>query len=285
STQAAAVDAFVPEDASSLDLLSSSMDLSSPSGGLAGPLTLSENPNYFQDATGHAPLLAGPPPPDNFQDWGAGGTLQPFDFDAYTAFLVAHGHNFTLLWRTELPKFCALPTTAANPPDLTTSPQPWMRTGPGLATDGGLKFDLTKFDQAYFDRLRARVQALNDAGIYAGIYLFSGEFLLRFRCPADGYPFTAANNLNGVDDGYRKGSPESAVSSVTMTAPNAISDFQDAYVKKTIDTLNDLPNVLWIVSQEAPAKSTWWNDHLIALVRKYEKRKNHQHPIGYGVLE
>jgi hypothetical protein len=40
-----------------------------------------------------------------------------------------------------------------------------------------LKFDLTKFNQSYFDRLRARVQALNKAGIYAGIYLFTGEFL------------------------------------------------------------------------------------------------------------
>ena len=40
------------------------------------------------------------------------------------------------------------------------------KDGTGNATDGGLKFDLTKFDQSYFDRLRARTQALNNAGIY-----------------------------------------------------------------------------------------------------------------------
>ena len=148
-----------------------------------------------------------------------------------------------------------------------------------------MKFDLTKFDQAYFDRLRARVQALRSAGIYAGVYLFTGEFLLRFRCPTDGYPFSGPNNVNGVDDGYRGESPATAVSSVTMTAPNAITDFQDAYVKKTIDTLNDLPNVLWIVSEEAPIKSTWWNNHLISFVREYERGKRFQHPIGYGGLE
>src|SRR5713101_3804793 len=34
---------------------------------------------------------------------------------------------------------------------------------------------------------KAYTEALNDAGIYAGIYLFSGEFLLRFRCHTDGY--------------------------------------------------------------------------------------------------
>jgi hypothetical protein len=154
-----------------------------------------------------------------------------------------------------------------------------------MATDGALKFDLSKFDQAYFDRLRARVQALNNAGIYVGAYFFTGEFLLRFRSASDGYPFSGPNNINGVDDGYRGGSPASAFSSVTMTAPNSITAFQDAYVKKTIDTLNDLPNVLWIVSEEAPSKSIWWNNHLIALVREYEKEKRFRHPIGFGALD
>ena len=67
-----------------------------------------------------------------------------------------------------MPKFRGLPTTRASPPDFTVGPLPWKRTGPGTATDGGLKFDLTKFDQVYFDRLRTRVKALNDAGIYVG---------------------------------------------------------------------------------------------------------------------
>lgn len=69
-----------------------------------------------------------------------------------------------------------------------------------------------------------------------------------------------------------------------MTAPNAITEFQDTYVRKTIDTLTDLPNVLWIISEEAPTGSTWWNNHLISLVRAYEKGKALQHPIGYATL-
>jgi hypothetical protein len=252
---------------------------------IAGPLRASKNPNYFEDASGRPLILCGSHSWNTLQDWGSNGAIQALDFDAFVNFLKAHGHNFTLLWSTELPKFHGLPSTETSPPDFTVSPFPWLRTGPGLATDGKPKFDLTIFDQAYFDRLRARVQALHAARIYAGVYLFSGEFLLRFRCSTDGYPFTGANNVNGVDDGYRDGSPETGVRAVTMTAPNAITGFQDAYVKKTVDTLNDLPNVLWIVSQEAPSKSTWWNDHVISFVRGYEKGKSHQHPIGYGVLE
>jgi hypothetical protein len=252
---------------------------------LKKPLKASRNPNYFEDASGSPLILCGSQTWNTLQDWGTGGSIQPLDFDAFVSFLKAHGHNFTLLWRTELPKFSNLPVTPTHPPDFTVSPHPWMRTGPGLATDGGLKFDLTKFDHTYFERLRARVDALNRAGIYAGVYLFTAEFVSRFRSPTDGYPFSGPNNVNGVDDGYRGGPAESGLASVTMTGTNSITDFQDAYVRKTIDTLNDLPNVLWIVSEEAPMKSIWWNNHLISLVRVYEGAKPDQHPIGYATLE
>ena len=67
-----------------------------------------------------------------------------------------------------------------------------MRTGLGLATDGGLKFDLTKFDDDYFERLRTRVDAMSRAGIYAGVYLFTGEWLLRFRRSDRRLPFLGA---------------------------------------------------------------------------------------------
>ncbi len=249
-------------------------------GSIAAPLTASSNPNYFSDANGTPLVLNGSHTWNSLQDWGANGTLRPLDFPAFVNFLVAHNHNFTLLWRTELPKFCGLPTGADT--DFTVGPQPWQRTGPGTATDGGLKFDLTKFDQGYFDRLRARAAALNGAGIYAGVYLFTGEWLNVYRCSTDGYPFTGANNINGIEDGYRSGS--SGNGSVSMTAPNAITDRQDAYVRKVIDTLNDLPNVLWIVSEEASANSTWWNAHIVSLVQTYEGGKPFRHPVGYATL-
>lgn len=245
-------------------------------------LTASGNPHYFKDASGKALILTGSQTWNTFQDWGTHGSPQSLDFNAFVKFLTAHGDNFTLLWTVELPKFCGLPSTATSPPDFTVSPFPWQRTGPGKATDGRLKFDLTKFNQEYFDRLRTRVQALNNVGIYAGVYLFSGEFLNVFRCSSDGYPFTGANNINGVDDGYVSG--PRGTGSISMAAPNAITAFQDAYVDKVIDTLNDLPNVLLIVSEEAPSDSLWWNKHMISHIRAYESGKPHQHPIGLAAL-
>jgi hypothetical protein len=236
----------------------------------------STNPNYFTNGTGKAVYLTGSHTWNTIQDWGINDSIQPLDFDAFVEFLLTHHHNFTLLWTTELPTFRGLPTTKDFPPDFSVAPFPWQRTGPGNGTDGKPKFDLKKFNQAYFDRLRDRVRKLNDAGIYAGVYLFSGEWILRFRFSGDGYPFTGSNDVNGIDDGGGKGS-------VTMTATDEITAIQDAYVEKVINSLNDLPNVLWIVSQEAPLDSKWWNGHLISLVRSYEARKPLQHPIGFGV--
>ena len=249
----------------------------SAKGPIKTPLkALSTNPNYFTDGTGKAVYLTGSHTWNTFQDWGTDDAIQLLDFNAFVKMLVDHHHNFTLVWTTELPTFRNLPTTASSPPDYSVTPFPWQRTGPGNASDGKPKFDLTKFNQAYFDRLRNRVQQLNNAGIYAGVYLFSAEWILRFRFPGDGYPFTGANNVNGIDDG-------GAMKSVTMTASNEITAIQDVYVKKLITELNDLPNVLWIVSQEAPRGARWWNSHLIAFTRSFEAGKPFQHPIGYGV--
>jgi len=237
---------------------------------------LPANHNYFTDGSGKAIYLTGSHTWNTLQDWGTEGAIQPTDFTAFVNMLVAHNHNFTLLWATELPTFHGLPTHAGPSPDFSVTPHPWPRVGPGIASDGKLKFDLTKFDQGYFDRLRERASQLNSAGIYAGIYFFTGEWINIFRCPTDGYPFTGSNNINGVDDG-------GGIGSETMTAPNAITAVQDAYVRKVIDTLNDLPNVLWIVSEEAAGNTMWWNSHLISLARSYEARKPLQHPIGYAV--
>ena len=71
---------------------------------------------------------------------------------------------------------------------------------------------------------------------------------------------------------------------MTMTSVNSITAIQDAYVEKVIDTLNDLPNVLWIISEEAPASSIWWQQHQIAHIKSYEASKPFRHPVGFGAL-
>jgi hypothetical protein len=106
------------------------------------------------------------------------------------------------------------------------------------------------------------------------VELFDGLGLLNNRCSNDGYPFTVGNNVNGVDDG-------GGTNSKTMGGPNIITSYQDAFVQKVIDTVNDQPNVLWEISEEAPGNSTWWQGHMISLIHTYEAGKTAQHPVGF----
>jgi len=258
-----------------------------------GPLKQSTvNTRYFVDPAGNGVFLSGSHTWDDFQDTdtNVGSTPAAFDFTGYVNFLKAHNQNVTILWHKDLPEYCGWNFSGST---WRMAPWPWLRPGPGVATDGNPKFDLTQFNQAYFDRLRADVQQLQANGIYAIVELFDGNQLTSARCSTDGYAFTLANNINGVDDGYTSGS--GGTNSVTMTSANAISGYQDTYVKKVLDTLNDLPNVIWEIAEEQPGASmTWWAPHMMGLVKAYEgggvfegttyTAKAFQHPVGIGAL-
>src|SRR5262245_41868485 len=77
----------------------------------AGPLrVLKSNPRYFTDGSGKAVFLAGSHNWSNFQDNGhrladLSDPPPAFDYDAYLALLVKHGHNFFRLWRWESPRW------------------------------------------------------------------------------------------------------------------------------------------------------------------------------------
>ena len=54
-------------------------------------------------------------------------------------------------------------------------------------------------------------------------------------------------------------------------------------MRHVIDTLNDLDNVLWEISNESHSGSRAWQDHMIHYVHSYEARKPYQHPVGMTV--
>jgi hypothetical protein len=256
-----------------------------------GPLKQSTiNSRYLVSPAGNAVFLSGSHTWNDFQDTNTNSSPVAQDFNSYVNFLKTNGQNVTVLWHKDLPEYCGWNVSGST---WTMTPWPWLRPGPGVATDSKPKFDLTQFNQAYFDQLRARVQQLQQNGIYAIVQLFDGNQLTSARCSTDGYAFSGPNNINGVSDGYSSGA--AGVSSVTMTANNAITNFQDAYAKKAVDTLNDLPTVIWEIAEEQPGASmTWWAPHMMGLVRTYEgggvfegttyTAKAFQHPVGIGSL-
>ena len=219
----------------------------------AGPLVVSAaNPRYFAIESDNGPdspmvYLTGSHIWNNFHDGLGPGrdcadTPEQNDFGAYLEFLRRHGHNFIRLWRWEQFRSQA----AGGSFHLCMTPQPWPRNGPGPATDGRPKFDLTTFDQAFFDRLRDRVIAAGNAGIYVAVMLFEGWGLHLSPAPdnVEGHPFHAANNVNGIGI-------SSIVDYQVLPLDARVKALQEAYIRKVVDAVHDLPNVLYEVANES----------------------------------
>ncbi len=240
-----------------------------------GPLRVHrDNPRYFDDGTGRAVYLTGSHTWANLQDRGAGNPPAPFDYERYLDFLERHNHNFFRLWAWSLTTFSYRAGRINH-----SAPLPWERTGPGEALDGGPKFDLDRWDTAWFERLRRRCIAAGARGIYVAVMLFEGHTLHESRAPWcwDGHPFNAANNVNGVDG--NPGGAERGLQMLTLDLPE-VTRRQEAFVRQVIDTVNDLDNVLYEISNESAAYSTAWQYHLIDVIHAYEREKPKQHPVG-----
>ena len=159
-------------------------------------------------------------------------------------------------------------------------PLPYIRTGPGTAMDEEPKFDLNTFNQEYFDRIRKRVIEAGKRGIYVSIMLFNrwsiNENANTGILAWNGHPFNKNNNINGVD-GDPAGLGGRAVH--TLAIPEVVR-YQEEYVKKVVDTVNDLENVLYEMGNEHFEDSWQWQYHMVNFIKAYEAGKPLQHPVG-----
>jgi hypothetical protein len=223
------------------------------------------NPRYFTDGSGKAIYLTGSHTWRNMQD----STNVP-DFGVFLDFLQRYGHNYTRLW-----------VYRGTPGGPALTPTVYARTGPGTALDGGLKYDLSRFNQAFFDQLRARCIAARDRGIYVQVMLDSSE-TARTEPPGNVnwpfHPYNLANNINGVNgdpNGDQWGYEIFTLQVAALTALN------ESYARKVVDTLNDLDNVLYEIVNEANHDSKDFQYHMIKYIQSYEAaNKPKRHPVG-----
>jgi len=270
-----------------------------------GPLVVSQtNPRYFTVAAGDATdqravYLTGSHVNNNLHDGSGPGAdcaevPEPNDFRAYLGFLKERNHNFIRLWRWE--QFRS--QVAGGAFHFCMTPQPWPRTGPGKAKDGKPKFDLSVFDPAYFERLRDYVVAAGNEGIYVSVMLFEGFALHLSLAPdnVEGHPFYAANNVNEI-----------GITSINdyqvLPLDARVQALQEAYIRKVVDTVQDLPNVLYEVANESSGggsveesgfleaiglseppdwgDSTQWQYRVIDFLKHYEAQMGYaRHPVG-----
>lgn len=253
----------------------------------AGPLFVNpDNPRYFTDGTQvngkyKVVFLTGSHTWCNLMDCDDNASIPArFNYAAFLDFLVSKNHNFFRLWRAENVR------GGENGDNFWFDPMPYQRSTTCCAFDGKNKFNLNQFNQAYFDRMRQRVIQARDRGIYVSIMLFDGWSVeTKFPSthqPWKGHPYKLSNNVNNINGDLNNDNQGNE----THTLANAqITALQEAYVRKVIDTVNDLDNVLYEISNESRGgtENRLWQYHMINYIKAYESGKPKRHPVGMTV--
>lgn len=195
----------------------------------------------------------------------------PFDYVAYLDELQSVGLNLTRIFSgvycEAYGDFDIKDNTLAPGRGHLLCPFARSRT-PGYA-NGGNKFDLTKWDEAYFERLKDFVAQAAQRGIVV-------EF--TFFCPYyaasqwDLSPFNAHNNVNGADlppIGRENG----------LTHPKLL-EVQQALVRKVVMELKDAGNLYYEVCNEAYGVPSQWQQKIANTIVETEKEFSRKHLIA-----
>jgi hypothetical protein len=206
---------------------------------------------------------------------------RPFDFEAYLREHAANRHTLTRLFLL----FRELQT--ANNPYSTCKPEspdyitPWPRTGPGLAMDGESKYDLSLWNDEFFDRLHRFIGLASELGIVVEVTLFSNQY--EDRCWAL-CPLRAENNLQGTGE---QTFPYFFVPEEELWAE------QVRFTRKIVTELNAYDNIYFEVCNEPgtddpaadgsrltdPEQVDEWQAKIAAVIRETEASLPHRHMV------
>ncbi len=202
---------------------------------------------------------------------GPGSATDNAALTRYMDYVANRGMNNIRLW----PYFASSDENAVG---ARASPLPWNRPGPGLAGDGGARFDVNQLNQEYFDRIDSICQAAYERDIIVTI-LFWDVYSFSFS-RQDYNPLTNrahTNNVNSIEvdannAGYALDNMYDEPVSADVTA------VQVAYEQKLIDTVNQYPNIVYEVNNESGEL-----DHQVTVmdrIRSYQDTKPNQHLIA-----
>lgn len=199
-----------------------------------------------------------------------------FDFQPYLEELQSHGLNQT---RTFTGAYCE-PPGAFNIQGNTLAPAkgrlicPWTRSAADGYAGGGKKFDLTRWDDAYFQRLKDFVREAGKRGVVVELVLF---------CPFyedamwDLSPMNSRNNVNGIGK-----MPRTEV--YTLKHPKLL-EIQQAMVRKIVRELNEFDNLYYEICNEPyfGGVSEAWQRRIVTTVVETESDLPHQHLIAQNI--
>src|SRR5262245_30456344 len=229
-----------------------------------------ENPRYF--------LLRGKPAVLITSGEHYGAVLnRDFDFRAYLHELQARGFNLTRTFSgvyRELPGTFNIAGNTLAPAGADRYVCPWARSQTPGAADGGAKFDLTRWNDAYFRRLREFVSEAGKRGIVVEMVLF---------CPMyedalwNVNPMNARNNVNGIGN-----VPRDQV--YTLDHPDLLAA-QQAVARRILQELRDLDNVYYEVCNEPyfGGVTRDWSDRMVATIVEAEASLPARHLIAQNI--
>jgi hypothetical protein len=216
----------------------------------AAPIQLHpDNPHYFLFNEQPAVLIT------SGEHYGAVMNLD-FDYVAYLNALQAKGMNLTRIFTGSFVADSS-PTLAPASGRLIA---PWARSTQCCYTNGGNKFDLNVWNEAYFTRLKDLVEQARQRGIIVEIVMFSQHYNDTTWALS---PLNAANNVNGVSNG--------AWELFTTKSDSALLSQQKALIREIAVRLNSYENVYYEICNE-PTDSTsqsnvdWHNDLIDELI-------------------
>ncbi len=230
---------------------------------------LPENPHYFQWQGKPAVLVT------SGEHYGALLNLD-FDYCIYFDELQRHGLNHTRIfsgvYREDQAAFNITDNTLAPPPNRFICP--WARSDEAGYAMGGNKFDLNRWDDAYFARLKDLMSEAASRGIIVELTLF---------CPMyeesiwNGSPMNAQNNVNQVGR-------VSAHEVHTLKHPELLK-VQIDVTRKIISELREFKNLYYEICNEPyfGGVTMEWQERIVATISETERDFNEKHLISLNI--
>ena len=229
-----------------------------------------ENPHYFL-WRGRPTILI-----TSAEHYGAVMNLD-FDFRLYLNTLAAEGMNYTRLMSGAYVE----PEGAFKITRNTLAPRshrylaPWARSNqPGYA-NGGNKFDLSKWDEAYFKRLKTFVADGASKNIVVELSLFCPMYEdMQWALS----PMNTVNNVNGVGAVGRN-------DVYTLDRNGLLLATQVALVRKIVTELNEFDNVIYEISNEPyfGGVTMAWQHHIADTIVETERTLPSKHLISQNI--
>jgi hypothetical protein len=199
-----------------------------------------------------------------------------FDFIRYLETLKSHGFNLTRTFSgvyREIPgSFGITENTLAPKPESYVCP--WARSNMPGASDGHNMFDLMTFDSAYFERLKTFLTEAGKRAIVVELVLFCTIYNDKLW---DVNPMKWANNVQGVGNVARD--------QVYTLKDKALTDIQEAFVRKIVGELKGFDNLYYEVCNEPyfGGVTREWNGRMIAVIQDAEKDLPAKHLIAQNI--